>query len=167
MGTRRELWLKPGSNWLTFIKPQISYVLTEVEKKMFIPKISVIRTPKRYKNSLTKHLSKSMFMSLKSHDYHCLIQQIILTVSRTTLQPLQWKTLIRLEKNMNCIYARVIDKADIPTLRLYIIETLYYLELYFSLSFFDIIEHSLIHLVDDLQICGPVGGRSLYIEVIS
>ena len=59
---------------------------------------------------------------------------------------------------MNRICARVINKADIPTLIFYIIETLYYLELYFSLSIFDIIEHSLIHLVDDLEMCSPVGG---------
>ena len=32
----------------------------------------------------------------------------------------------------------------------------------FSTLFFDIMEQSLIHLVDDLEMCGPVGGRWMY-----
>ena len=162
MGMRRELWLKPDSKRLTFTKPQAPYVLTEAEKKMFIAEVSAIRTPTGYGPSLGKHLPKSKFMGLKSHDYHCLIQQIIPAISRTLLAPLQRTTLIRLGKSLNRLCARVIDKADIPALRLYVIETLCYLELCFPPSFFDIMEHNLVHLVDDLEICGPVGGRWMY-----
>ena len=162
MGTRRELWLRPGRNNLTFTKPPAPYVLTEAEKKIFVEEVSAIRTPKGYGSSFGKHLSKSRFMGLKSHDYHCLIQQIIPAVSRTLLQPLQRTTLIRLGKSLNRICARVVERADIPALRLYVTETLCYLELCFPPSFFDIMEHSLVHLVDDLDMCGPVGGRWMY-----
>ena len=70
--------------------------------------------------------------------------------------------MIRLGKSLNRICAWVIDRANIPALRLYVIETLCYLELCFPPLFFDIMEHSLIHLVDDLEMCGPVGGRWMY-----
>jgi hypothetical protein len=29
-------------------------------------------------------------------------------------------------------------------------------------AFFDLMEHMLIHLVDDLEICGPIGGWWMY-----
>ena len=87
-------------------------------------------------------IPKAKFMGLKSHDYHCLIQQIIPAVSRTLLQPLQRTTLIRLGKSLNRICARVIDRAEILALRFYVIETLCYLELCFPPSFFDTMEHN-------------------------
>lgn len=162
MGMRPELWLRPARNRETFNKPQAPYVLTEAEKRLFIAEVSAIRTPTGYGSSLGKHLLKTRFMGLKSHDYHCLVQQIIPAVSRTMLPPLERTSLIRLGKSLNRICARVVDKNDLAALRVYVAETLCYLELCFPPSFFDIMEHALIHLVDELQLCGPVGGRWMY-----
>ena len=162
MGVRRELWLRPKPNRLTFVKPPAPYVFSDAEKGLFIEEVSAIRTPTGYGSALEKHLRKSKFTGLKSHDYHCLIQQIIPAVCRNLLQPLQRTTLIRLGKSFNRICARVVDKADMAALRLYVAETLCFLEVCFPPSFFDIMEHTLIHLVDELEMCGPVGGRWMY-----
>lgn len=131
MRMRRKLWLILGRNKHTFTKPRAPYVLLAAEKKIFIVEVSAIRTPTRYGSSLEKHLSKSKFMGLKPHDYHCLIQQIILAISITLLQPLERTTLIQLEKRLNRICARVVDRANLAALRMYVVETLCYLELYF------------------------------------
>ena len=77
LGIRRELWLRPRANRATFSKPHAPYVLTEAEKKIFIEEVGGICTPTGYGSALAKHLKKSKFQGLKSHDYHCLIQQII------------------------------------------------------------------------------------------
>lgn len=37
-----------------------------------------------------------------------------------------------------------------------------FLEVCFPLAFFDIMKHTLVHLVDELELCGPVGGRWMY-----
>lgn len=162
MGVRRDLWLRPRPNRPTFHKPPAPYVFTEAEKKIFLDEVSAIRTPTGYGSSLGKHLKKTKFLGLKSHDYHCLVQQIIPVVCRTLLQPLQRTTLIRLGKCFNRICARVIEKADIAPLRLYVVETMCYLEVCFPPAFFDIMEHTLVHLVDEVELCGPVGGRWMY-----
>jgi len=57
---------------------------------------------------------------------------------------------------------KVVDPHDIPSLKVYVAKTLFMLEIYFLLGFFDISTHLLIHLVDDLEICGPVGTRWCY-----
>lgn len=73
LGIRRELWLRPRANRQAFVKPQAPYVFTEAEKKLFIEEVSAICTPTGYGSNLGKHLKKSKFQGLKSHDYHCLI----------------------------------------------------------------------------------------------
>ena len=162
MGMRRELWLRPGGNRAQYTKPAAPYVLSEAEKKLFMAEVSAIRLPTGYGSSLVKHYHKSRFVGLKSHDYHCMLQQIIPAVSRTLLQPLQRTTLIRLGKSMSRICSRVVEKAELAALKVYVVETLCLLELCFPPSFFDIMEHTLVHLVGELETCGPVGGRWMY-----
>jgi hypothetical protein len=162
LGVRRELWLRPRPNRQGFVKPHAPYVFTEAEKKVFIEEVSAICTPTGYGSTLGKHLKKSKFQGLKSHDYHCLVQQIIPVVSRTLLQPLQRTTLVRLGKSLTRICTRVVEKSEIAALRVYVAETLCFLEVCFPPSFFDVMEHSLVHLVDELELCGPVGGRWMY-----
>lgn len=162
MGIRREFWLRPKANRQQFVKPHAPYVLSDAEKKIFIDEVSAIRTPTGYASALGKHLSKSRFMGLKSHDFHILIQQIIPVVSRTLLQPFEQTTLIRLGKCFTRICARVADKNELAALKLYVAETMCFLEVCFPPSFFDIMEHTLVHLVDEMELCGPVGARWMY-----
>jgi hypothetical protein len=121
-----------------------------------------VKTPTGYGSALAKHFKKSRFVGLKSHDYHCLVQQLIPVAIRSLLQPLQRTALIRLGKSLNRICARVVDKRELEALRLYVVETVCVLEVCFPPAFFDIMEHTLIHLVDELEVCGPVGGRWMY-----
>ena len=162
LGIRRELWLRPRANRQAFMKPHAPYVFTEAEKKVFLEEVCAICTPTGYGSAFGKHLKKSKFMGLKSHDYHSLIQQIIPVVSRTLLQPLQRTALIRLGKSLNRICARVVEKAELAALKIYVAETICFLEVCFPPAFFDVMEHALVHLVDELDICGPVGGRWMY-----
>ena len=162
LGIRRDLWLRPRANRHTFWKPPAPYVFSDAEKKLFIEEVSAIRTPTGYGSTLGKHLKKAKFLGLKSHDYHCLVEQIIPAVCRRLLPPLQRTTLIRLGKSLSRICARVVDNSELSALRLYVTETLCLLEVCFPPSFFDVMEHSLIHLVDELEQCGPVGGRWMY-----
>lgn len=162
LGIRPELWLRPRANRASFVKPPAPYVFTDAEKKLFIEEVSAICTPTGYGSALGKHLKKSKFQGLKSHDYHLLIQQIIPVVSRTLLQPLQRTALMRLGKSLNRICSRVVEKTEIAALRVYVAETLCFLEVCFPPSFFDAMEHTLVHLVDELELCGPVGGRWMY-----
>ena len=162
IGVRPELWLRPRPNGQAAFKPTAPYVLTDTERKMFIAECAAIRTPTGYGSTLGKHLSKARFVGLKSHDYHCLLQQIVPVVSRTLLHPFQRTTLIRLGKCMTRICAKVVVTSELPALRLYVIETLCFLEVCFPPGFFDIMEHLLVHLVDELAMCGPIGGRWMY-----
>jgi hypothetical protein len=162
LGLRRELWLKPTGNRQRFSKPHAPYVFTDAERTNFVDEVSSIHTPTGYGSSLGKHFQKTRFYGLKSHDFHCLLQQIVPVTIRTLLRPLQRTALIRLGKSFSRICGRVVDKGQIEALRVYVVETMCLLELCFPPAFFDVMQHTLIHLVDEVEACGPVGGRWMY-----
>jgi hypothetical protein len=56
----------------------------------------------------------------------------------------------------NCITEKVIDEAELPVLKDFIAETLCQLEMCFPPSFFDIMPHLMMHMVDQIQELGPV-----------
>ena len=142
-----------------FHKPPAPYVLTDAERMFFVDEVNLVHTPSGYGSTPAKHYKKAKFFGLKSHDYHCLLQQLILVVVRTLLQHLEMTVLIRLEKCLNKICARVVDIAEFVKLHLYVVETVCVLEVCFPPAFFDIMEHLLIYLADELEVCSPVGGR--------
>jgi hypothetical protein len=56
----------------------------------------------------------------------------------------------------NRITEKVIDEAELPVLKEFIVETLCQLEMCFPPSFFDIMPHLMMHMVDQIQELGPV-----------
>jgi hypothetical protein len=55
-----------------------------------------------------------------------------------------------------------VNPNEILSLKVYVAKTLSMLEIWFLLGFFDIMTHLLIHLVEELDVCGPVGARWCY-----
>jgi hypothetical protein len=49
-----------------------------------------------------------------------------------------------------------------PALKTYVAETLCLMELWFPHGFFDITTHLVIHLIEEVQLCGPVHARWCY-----
>ena len=158
LGQRRELWLKPTRNRQRFSKPHAPYVLTDAERKIFVDEVSGIRTPTGYGSALAKLFKKSRLSGLKSHDFHCLLQQIVPVCMRTLLQPLQRTAIIRLGKSFSRICCRVVDKREIEALRVYVAETLCILEVCFPPAFFDVMQHTLVHLVTSWRRVARWGG---------
>jgi hypothetical protein len=56
----------------------------------------------------------------------------------------------------NCITQKVIDKAELPALKEFIAETLCQLEMCFPPSYFDIMPHLMMHMVDQIEQLGPM-----------
>lgn len=57
------------------------------------------------------------------------------------------------------ICVRVIHPLDLPTLILYFSDKICLSKVYFPPANFGVMEHVLIHLINNLELCGPVGGR--------
>jgi hypothetical protein len=59
------------------MKPHVPYVLIAEEFEVFANRIESLKMPMGYSSSLGKHIRGRKFGSLKSHDYHVLMQQIM------------------------------------------------------------------------------------------
>ncbi len=57
----------------------------------------------------------------------------------------------------------MINPSKLYDLRTYVVKTLCLLEIWFPTGFFDLMSHLVIHLVDELKICGLVGARWCYL----
>jgi hypothetical protein len=57
------------------------------------------------------------------------------------------------------ICTKVVVPYEIGPLRTYVAKTLCMLEIWFPPSFFDLMTHLLVHIVDELEICGPLPSR--------
>jgi len=80
MQIREEIWLQPaGRQEDEFYMPHAPYVLNPEEWKQFVDIITNIRTPSNYVGSIHKRLQDGKLQYMKTHDYHVLMQQVIIT----------------------------------------------------------------------------------------
>lgn len=98
----------------------------------------------------------------KSHDAHIIMQYLLQVAVRKTLPKHVAIVLIRLSSFFRGICSKVISHEDLDNLQTEIAEILCILEKIFPPSFFDIMIHLPIHLVNQVRQSGPVNGWWMY-----
>jgi hypothetical protein len=143
--------------------PHAPYVLRDAEKAVFLHLISTVKTPTGHNTAnIGRQVSTGKLSGLKSHDYHVLMQQLLPACIRHFMAEGPRNAVIRLGNVFRMICSRVVNPTEIPNLKLYTAETLCMLEMWFPLAFFDVMNHLISHLVEELDICGPVHTRWMY-----
>lgn len=156
------LHLRQRADSSTFFKPHAPYVLLPNEKATFLNTVSSLRTPTGYSSAFTKHVGDQKLSGLKSHDYHVLMQQIVPACTRAILHPQVREVICRLSTTFQRICAKTITESEIKDMKIYAAVTLCLMEIWFPPGFFDIMTHLIIHLVEELEWCGPVHARWMY-----
>ena len=99
-------------------------------------------------------------VGLKSHDCHDLMQQRVVMAIRDILPNKVKHVITRLCLFFNAICSQVIELDDLENEATII---LCQLEMYFPLSFFDIMVHLTVHLVKEIKLCVPIYLRWMYL----
>ena len=160
---RPHLHPLPGRKPGYVVLPTAPYVLSKEEKAKFIDTIRNLKTPTNYAGQLAKCIaSDGDLKGLKSHDYHVLMQQLLPLCLRTLLDRDTRVAIMRLSRVFVRLCAKSVDPSSMEQLLEYTAETLSMLEMVFPPSFFDVMSHLPIHLVQQLDICGPVHTRWMY-----
>lgn len=154
-----HLQARPGGS---FVKPKAAYTFSKSEKVNFMKTVSTTKVSTGHSSTLVKHIWAKKFAGLKSDDHHVLLQQILLTACRNLLERGVCGNIIRLGNLFERICAKVIRVSSILVLKTYGAETLCLLEMHFPPRFFDIMTHLVIHLVKELEVCGPVHAQWCY-----
>ncbi|KAL6125765.1 hypothetical protein ACLB2K_073819 [Fragaria x ananassa] len=100
--------------------------------------------------------------NLKPHDCHVIMQQLIPVAIRSVLEKPVRYAIIRLCLLFKAICSKVIDVSILKQMQAYLVDTICLLEKFFPPSFFDIMIHLTVHLVREVELCGPVFFRWMY-----
>ena len=102
-------------------------------------------------------------VGLKSHDCHLLMQQLLVVAIRDILPQNVRHAITRLCFSFNVICSKVIHPLKLDELENEAAIILCQLEMYFPLSFFDIMVHLIVHLVRETKCCNLVYLRWMYL----
>ena len=159
-GIRPHLWLIPNPRrGGKMMKPAAPCVLSDSEFDKFASRIESLKTPSGFSSALGQHIRKKKFGGLKSHDYHVLMQQVMPLALRSLLKPGRRIAIMRMSKVFRRLCTNVYNPEHFHSLELDVAESMALLEMEFPPSFFDIMTHLPYHLVQQLDICGPVASR--------
>ena len=108
------------------------------------------------------NLKKRKITFLKSHDSHILMQRLLPLAIRNLLPKNVCEVLIELSEFFKEICSKVLRVENLDSLEKKIALMLCKLERLFSLAFFDVMVHLLVHLPSEAKIGGPVNYRWMY-----
>ncbi|KAL4016619.1 hypothetical protein IC575_024271 [Cucumis melo] len=156
--------LTPINGEKKFFIPPACYTLTKKEKRFLLKSLSEMKVPRGYSSNVTNLMSieDSKLNSLKSHDCHVLLQQLLHVAIRSMLPKHVRYAITRLCLCFNSICNKVIDVTQVEKLQEDIVITLCLLEKYFPPSFFMIMVHLTVHLVREVKLCEPIYLRWMY-----
>ena len=139
-------------------KGPASYALTKEEKEIFFECLLSMKVPTGFSSNIKGiiNMPEKKFQNLKSHDCHVIMTQLLPVALRGLLPENVRLAIVKLCAFLNAISQKVIDPEIIPRLRSDVAQCLVSFELVFPPSFFNIMTHVLVHLVDEIVILGPV-----------
>jgi hypothetical protein len=160
MGIRRDLW--PNENGR--ISPA-RFTLTGKGKRGFLTTLKNITVPDGYSSNISRCIDLENLKlngMLKSHDCHILMEQLLPLAIRTTLPNDVSAVLIELCSFFRQLCGKVLKVEDLEKLQNQIVLTLCHMEMLFPPSFFTVMVHLVVHLVEEVKLGGPVHYRWMY-----
>ena len=150
--------MKDPDNKHTGRKHLSIYALTKAEKEIFFQCLSSIKVPAGFSSNIKGiiNMAGKKFQNLKSHDCHVIMTQLLPVALRGLLPDNVRLPIVKLCAFLNAISQTVIDPTTLPKLQKDVAQCLVSFELVFPPSFFDIMTHLLLHLVEEIAILGPV-----------
>ncbi|XP_004515196.1 uncharacterized protein [Cicer arietinum] len=154
MGIRPDLW--PNENGR--ISPAV-FTLTTKGKKRFLTTLKNITVPDGYSSNISRCIDMENLMfngMLKSHDCHILMEQLLPLAIQTTLPDDVSAIMIEFCSFFRQLCSKVLNVDDLEKLQNQVVLTLCHMEMIFPPSFFTVMVHLVVHLVEEVKLGGPV-----------
>ncbi|XP_073219652.1 uncharacterized protein [Cicer arietinum] len=147
MGIRKKLHLKELDQGKKIVFAKACFSMTAKEKTTFCSVLKKAKIPDGCASNISKcvQLAERKVSGYKSHDAHFMLHYLLQVAVRSAMSN-----------------QKVIEVADLDILQTEIVETLCQLETIFPPSFFDIMVHLPIHLVNEVILGRPAQFRWMY-----
>jgi hypothetical protein len=163
MGIRPELWLDDSVKGTEL--PTSCITLSKHEKNEFCGFLKNVKIPSSYWMNISSLISfpdLKVAPDMKSHDYHILLMHMIAIESQNMQLVNVREAIMKICFLFNAIGPKVLSEEALESLEKSHYETLCFLEMYFSLVFFDISVHFTTHLIKEIKLLGPAFLHQLY-----
>jgi hypothetical protein len=146
---REELHPQERPNGKAYLPPT-SYTLTAEEERAICNCLHGIRVPTGFSTNITNLVSMSelKMSGYNTHDCHTILLLFLAIAIRAVNHPYLKMVITCMCHFFNSISKKVIDVSELDELRKEIRVTMCQLEMCFPPSFFDTMEHYMIHLAD-------------------
>ncbi|XP_060182239.1 uncharacterized protein LOC132611897 [Lycium barbarum] len=164
MGIRKELQpLKDDKNGKIHLAKACFFMKPE-EKRLFCTVLKNVKLPKGCASNISHRvqMEEMKVSGYKSHDAHFIMRYLLQVAVRKVLPKNVSLALIRLGNYFRTICSKVIRRRDLDKMKAEIIDIVCDLEKIFPPTFFDIMTHLPIHLVDKIKLGGPVHLRWMH-----
>ncbi|XP_006367988.2 uncharacterized protein [Solanum tuberosum] len=163
MRIRKALHPKKKANGKYYLPPAC-FTLSNKQKDMLLQVLKDVKVPDGYSSNISNcvDLKQRTMHGLKSHDCHVLMQQLLPIALRNLVPVNVLKPLIELSNFFRGISSTVMKIGELEKLQDRVAITLCHLERIFPPSFFDIMEHLVIHLSEEAMLGGPSQYRTMW-----
>ena len=144
--------------------PHACYSMTTSEKKIFLSVLEKLRVPDGYSSNISKRVNTKdvKLKSLKTHDYHILLHNLIPIAIRHLLTNNVRAAVTQLCHFFRDLCAKRLNKVVVRNLQMKAPVILCDLEKIFPPSFFTCMLHLVVHLPTEVLFGGPVSCRWMY-----
>jgi hypothetical protein len=163
LGIRVELHPQERSNGNVYLPPA-SYTLTNEEKRAICKCLCGIKVPTGFSTNIKNMVSMSELKvsDYNTHDYHTILS-LFLAIAIRAINHLYLKMVItRMCHFFNAILKKVIDVVELDEICKEMRVTMCQLKKCFPPSFFDTMEHYMIHLANQIFVLGPTYMHHMY-----
>ncbi|XP_071729888.1 uncharacterized protein [Rutidosis leptorrhynchoides] len=160
MGIRHELHPQPLSNGKVYLPPAC-FLMDKKEKETFYDVLKSVKVPNGYAANISRCIQGKppKITSLKSHDNHILMQQLLPVAIRNILPKHVRSIIMKLCRYYRQLCSKVLKPTDLFKMEKDIGKILCDLERIFPPSFFDVMIHLSVHLALETRLGGPVHYR--------
>ncbi len=141
-GICQHLWLSwHPHNQHKILKPQAPYMFTRDELNTFLSWMGSLKIFINYGASLTKHVANKKLGSIKTHDYHLLMQQLLPLCLWGFVAVEPWMAIMRLSHVFHWICVKVWNPNEIGSLQKDVTITISFFKKKILPTFFNIMTH--------------------------
>ncbi|GJX57932.1 putative transposase-associated domain-containing protein [Tanacetum coccineum] len=164
MGIQKELHPKQRSRSNTTFLPKPCYQMTRAEKYDFLKTLKSIKPPVEFSSNISScvQLKDMKLVGMKSYSCHMLMQEYLPISLRGNLPDHVTSSILDLCNFFKIICYKDLNEFDLKFLESHIAITLCKLEKIFPPSFFTVMVHLVIHLVEEVRLGGPEAFRWMY-----
>ncbi|XP_016203600.1 uncharacterized protein LOC107644277 [Arachis ipaensis] len=159
MDIRSELWPDEGGKY-----PSAIFTMSNPQKDVFLKTLQNVVFPDGYSSNIARcvDIRQRKLYGLKSHDCHILMEQLLPILVKNALPPPVSNVIANLSSFFRELCGKAVNPMNLGDLQNHVVQTLCQMEMIFPPSFFTVMVHLTVHLVDELKLGGPVHYRWMY-----